>query len=119
MRVSSVRLMRASRVLLATLVLAGVQVSVAPAQDAQGTYVQRCAPCHGVNGKGDGPAGKMLNPPPKDFATALNGKGDDWIAKVITQGGPALGLSAAMPANSGLSDDQLKDLVQYVKKLGS
>ena len=37
MRVSSVRLMRASRVLLATLVLAGVQVSVALAQTAQDT----------------------------------------------------------------------------------
>jgi len=61
----------------------------------------------------------MLNPPPKDFATALNGKGDDWIAKVITEGGPAVGLSAAMPPNSGLSDEQLKDLVQYVKKLGA
>jgi mono/diheme cytochrome c family protein len=119
MRVSSVRLRRVSRILSATLVLAGVQASVALAQTAQDIYAQRCAPCHGANGKGDGPAGKFLNPPPKDFATALNGKGDDWIAKVITQGGPAGGLSAAMPANSGLSDDQLKGLVQYVKKLSS
>ena len=119
MIIRSVRLRRASRVLLATLVLAGVQVSVALAQTAPDIYAQRCAPCHGANGKGDGPAGKILNPPPRDFATALKGKGDDWIAKVITQGGPAVGLSAAMPANSGLSNDQLKDLVQYLKKLGS
>ncbi len=40
MRVSSVRLMRASRVLLATLVLAGVQASVALAQTVQDTYTQ-------------------------------------------------------------------------------
>ena len=119
MRVSSVRLMRASRVLLATLVLTGVQVSVALAQTAQVLYAQRCTPCHGANGKGDGPSGKFLNPPPKDFATALNGKGDDWIAKVITQGGPAVGLSPAMPPSTGLSDEQIKDLIQYIKKLGS
>ena len=119
MIIRSVRLRRASRVLLATLVLADVQASVALAQPAPDIYAQRCAPCHGANGKGDGLAGKILNPPPQDFATALNGKGDDWIAKVITQGGSAVGLSAAMPGNSGLSDDQLKDLVQYVKKLGS
>ena len=118
MSIRSVRLRRASRVLLATLVLAGVQAHVALAQTPQDTYAQRCTPCHGANGKGDGPSGKFLNPPPKDFATALNGKGDDWIAKVITQGGPAGGLSAAMPPNPGLSDDQLKDLVQYIKKLG-
>ena len=119
MRVSSVRLRRGSRVLLATLVLAGVQASVALAQSAQDTYTQRCTPCHGANGKGDGPSGKFLNPPPKDFATALNAKGDDWIAKVITQGGPAVGLSPAMPPTIGLSDDQIKDLIQYIKKLGS
>ena len=118
MIIRSVRLRRASRVLLATLVLADVQASVALAQTAQDIYAQRCAPCHGANGKGDGPAGKILNPPPQDFATALTGKGDDWIAKVITQGGPAVGLSAAMPPNPGLSDDQLKGLVQYIKKLG-
>ncbi len=119
MLVSGVQFRRLSRVFLATLALVSVQANVALAQDAQGIYVQRCAPCHGPHGKGDGLAGKMLNPPPKDFATALNGKGDDWIAKVITEGGPAVGLSAAMPANSGLSDGQLKDLVQYVKTLGS
>src|SRR6266404_2130880 len=119
MKVSSVRLLRTSRVLLAILVLAGVQASVALAQTAQDIYTQKCAPCHGANGKGDGPAGKFLNPPPKDFATALNGKGDDWIAKVITQGGPAVGLSPAMPPSTGLSDDQIKDLIQYIKKLGS
>ena len=120
MRVSSVRLRRASRVLLATLVLAGVQASGARAQTAQDTYAQRCTPCHGANGKGDGPSGKFLNPPPKDFATALNGKGDDWIAKVIIQqGGPAVGLSPAMPPTTGLSNEQIKDLMQYIKKLGS
>ena len=41
MRVSSVRLRRLSRVLLATLVLAGVQASVALAQTAQDIYAQR------------------------------------------------------------------------------
>jgi hypothetical protein len=41
MRVSSVRLRRASRVLLVTLELAGVQASLALAQTAQDTYAQR------------------------------------------------------------------------------
>ncbi len=73
MLVSGVQFRRLSRVFLATLALVSVQANVALAQDAQGIYVQRCAPCHGPHGKGDGLAGKMLNPPPKDFATALNG----------------------------------------------
>jgi len=41
MRVSSVRLRRASRVLLVTLELAGVQASLALAQTAQDIYAQR------------------------------------------------------------------------------
>ena len=61
----------------------------------------------------------MLNPPPRDFATALKGKGDDWIAQVIIVGGPTVGLSAVMPSNSSLGDRQLKNLVTYVKTLGS
>ena len=89
------------------------------ARGSECVRAQKCAECHGANGKGDGPAGKFLTPPPKDFATALNGKGDDWIAKVITQGGPAVGLSPAMPPSTGLSNDQIKDLIQYIKKLGS
>jgi len=119
MLVSGVQFRQLSGVVLATLALVSVQANVALAQDAQSIYVQRYAPCHGANGKGDGPAGKMLNPPSKDFATALNGKGNDWIAQVITEGGPAVGLSAAMPSTSGLSDEQPKDLVRYVKTLGS
>src|SRR5262249_21968089 len=119
MRVSSVRLMRTLRVLLAVLVLAGVEVRVVLAPTAPGVYPPKWGPCYGGGGEGGCPAGKILNPSPKDFVSALNGKGDDWIAKVIAQGGPAGGLSAAMPASSGLSDDQLKDLVQYVKKLSS
>jgi mono/diheme cytochrome c family protein len=117
--VSSVRLRHTSQVRLATLVLVGVQAHAARAQTAQDIYAQRCSPWHGAHRKGDGPAGKILNPPPKDFVTALDGNGDDWIAKVITPGGPAERLSAAIPANSGLSDGQLKDLIQYVKKLSS
>jgi mono/diheme cytochrome c family protein len=54
MIISSGWLMRGSRVLLAILVLANVQASMALAQDAQDIYTQRCAPCHGANGKGDG-----------------------------------------------------------------
>ena len=59
MIVSSVLLMRTSRVLLASLVPADIQASVALAQTAQDIYAQRCAPCHGMDGKGDGPTSKI------------------------------------------------------------
>jgi hypothetical protein len=33
----------------------------------QNEFLQSCASCHGVSGKGDGPAAKSLSPPPADL----------------------------------------------------
>lgn len=33
-------------------------------------YAQQCASCHGATGRGDGPAGAVLEPPPTDFTDA-------------------------------------------------
>ena len=97
--------------------LAGV-VSTAYAQDAKSVYDKNCAPCHGVSGKGDGPAGKVLKPPPQDLATALKGKSDAEIAKGIKEGGKAIGKAASMPAyGKKLTDDQIKAQVEYIKGL--
>ncbi len=83
--------------------------------DAKDLYSDNCAGCHGPSGKGDGPAGKMLQPPPQDFATALKGQTDDYIKKIIKEGGAANGKSANMPPASDLTDDQIKSLVDYIK----
>jgi mono/diheme cytochrome c family protein len=93
------------------------QATLVQAQSAAEIYTQRCAACHGPAGKGDGPAAKMLKPGPAPFSTSLPDQTDDWIAKVIKQGGPAVGLSVAMPAQPNLSDDQLKALAQYIQRL--
>jgi high-affinity iron transporter len=104
------------KTLLVSLILAvGTWSSAAAAQSGASLYTQRCAGCHGPTGQGDGPYGKFLKPPPQPFSTALKGKSDSWIDSVITKGGPAVGLSAEMPAQSGLSDEQLKDLVEYIE----
>ncbi len=89
------------------------------ADDTATLYIQRCASCHGDKGHGDGAAGKYLQPPPADLATALKGKTDDWIAKVIKSGGASVGLSPTMVPNPDLSDVQVKGLVDYVKHFGS
>jgi high-affinity iron transporter len=51
------------------------QLSIAPARPpsldgAPALYAQHCAACHGAEGRGDGPAGKGLEPPPSDFHAA-------------------------------------------------
>ena len=102
---------------LALVVAAGP--SAVAAQGAASVYAQKCAGCHGASGKGDGPAGQVMVPPPKPFSTTLKGKSDSWIETVIAKGGPAVGLSPAMPAHPGLSGSQVENLAQYIKGLNS
>jgi mono/diheme cytochrome c family protein len=112
-------LVRGAVLVGAGVVLAGLAVSRARAEDGKPIYEKNCVACHGATGKGDGPAGKMLKPPPGDLATVLKGKSDADIAKVIKEGGKAVGKSAMMPAyGCKLNDEQIKALAQYVKGLG-
>ncbi len=112
------RFIKTATLVAAGCALTGLMASVAVAQDAKATYEKNCVACHGAAGKGDGAAAKMLKPPPTDFATALKGKSDADVAKVIKEGGKAAGKSPSMPAYGGkLSDDQIKGVVDYVKGL--
>lgn len=102
----------------AVATLTGIGTSYVWADDAaKAMYEDKCAGCHGPGGKGDGPAGAMLDPKPKDFATVLKGQDDAAIKKIIKEGGAAAGKSASMPPSSDLSDDQIKALVDYIKHL--
>jgi len=90
----------------------------AQGQDAKQLYEKQCGSCHGAGGKGDGPVGKILKPPPGDFATTLKGTSDADVIKIIKEGGKPVGKSVSMPAyGSKLSDDQIKEIVQYIKGL--
>jgi len=112
------RFIKIATLVAAGYALAGFLASTAMAQDAKGLYEKNCVSCHGAGGKGDGAAAKMLKPPPQDFATALKGKGDADIAKVIKEGGKAVGKSASMPPyGAKFSDDQIKQVVEYIKGL--
>lgn len=89
-------------------------------QEAEQLYEQTCAPCHGASGKGDGPTGQALQPKPADFATALQGKDDAYLTKVVTEGGTSVGKSPMMPAYQGVfSDEQIQSLIQYLKRFSS
>lgn len=71
---------------------------------AQELWRTRCATCHGLAGRGDGPTGRGLDPRPRDFQDAAwQAQADDArLRRVIVEGGAALGLSAEMAANADL-----------------
>lgn len=76
------------------------------AAKAKEIFANRCTPCHGPEGKGDGPASASLDPKPRNFHDKTwHGSIDDaYIEKIIKYGGAAVGKSPAMPGNPDLND---------------
>ena len=78
-----------------------------------------CVACHGEKGDGNGPAGAALTPKPTNFTDAANSERltDEWVYKMVKNGGQANGKSPMMVSWSGvLNDQQLRDVAAYVLK---
>jgi mono/diheme cytochrome c family protein len=83
-------------------------------------YDQRCSGCHGIDGKGDGPAAQFFRVKPRDFTTCLykfkstpgtSLPTDSDLLRVLKNGVP----STAMPAFPHYSDQELMDVIEYIK----
>jgi len=90
--------------------------------EAQKVFVGRCASCHGMKGKGDGPGSAALNPKPRDYTNKAwqNTVSDEQIGKTILYGGAAVGKSPAMPSNPDLDSkpQMVAALVKVVRSFG-
>ncbi len=69
------------------------------AQQARGhrVFLQRCATCHGPQGRGDGQNAYNLQPPPPDFQESLAKLSPADRRKVVEDGTAALGRSPLCP----------------------
>lgn len=96
----------AASALLALAVAAKAQAAGGDAkQQAQEVFNNRCSACHGAQGKGDGVASKSLTPAPRNFVDTAWQKtvSDDYIEKIIREGGASVGKSPLMPPNPDLN----------------
>ena len=84
---------------------------------AKEIFANRCTPCHGSSGGGDGPASAGLTPKPRNFTDAAWQKSvtDEHIETIIQYGGAAVGRSPMMPANPDLTSKP--DVVSELRKL--
>jgi mono/diheme cytochrome c family protein len=82
-------------------------------------YETRCAVCHGPDGKAATPAAQALNPKPRDHTDGayMNALSNEHLAKVIKEGGAAVGKSPLMPPQADLTAQQLEDVIAYVRSL--
>lgn len=84
------------------------------------TYRAQCAPCHGVQGAGDGFNAPFLPVAPTAHgdSAAMSLRPDDTLYDGIHAGGRILGRSHLMPAFGASLDDRGKrSLVQYIRTL--
>jgi cytochrome c oxidase cbb3-type subunit 3 len=119
------RKMRATRwwaicLFLLLVQLPGMASGAGDAAKGKAKYAQVCAACHGASGKGDGPAAASLSVKPRNHTDAkyMRTLTDQQIFDFIKHGGQALAKSPLMPPWGGsLSDDQIQDLVAYIRSL--
>src|SRR5712692_1694458 len=90
-------------------------------QAGKAIYERACVGCHGPTGQG-GCMAAMLAVPPRNLAgqAYMGTRSDQQLFDVISKGGAATGLSAAMTAfGSQLSEQQIWDTVAYVRTLAA
>jgi mono/diheme cytochrome c family protein len=91
--------------------------------EAKILFANVCSQCHGMEGKGDGPAAESLNPKPRNYTDQAWQKSvtDADIKAIIVGGGQSVGKSGMMPPNPALKgrDDVLTDLVAIIRGFGA
>jgi mono/diheme cytochrome c family protein len=102
------------KAILIAITACAVMMVSASAADVKELWAKNCAKCHGPDGKGDTKMGKKLDI--KDFTDAKYQATlkDDAMLKAIKEGVKD-GEKLRMKAAEGLSDEEMKALVAYVR----
>src|SRR5262249_37885238 len=76
-------------------------------------YVERCAPCHGDEGRGDGPAAAALEPRPRNLhePALWDGRSTDRLRDVVQHGKPG---TMMQPFQGVLSDGEIDAVIEYL-----
>ena len=88
----------------------------AGADEGRAIYVAKCQSCHGTDGRGDGPASRALPKRPRDMTDPAFWKefSETQVRTTVSQGKPG-SIMRGFP----MPDDQLSDLLAYLKSLQS
>ena len=105
------------KILLFILGFTAASLISASAADAKETWEKSCAKCHGTDGKGQTKMGQKLGIKDYTDAKVQAELKDDAAAKAIKEGLKDKEDKVLMKPAEGLSDDDIKALVAYVRAL--
>jgi high-affinity iron transporter len=104
---------RRAVVLLAMLTAVAAPAAAVDLKSGKATYDLRCSPCHGNDGRGDGPAAQTITPKPRNFHDAAFWKArtPEQIRTVVREGKP----QTLMAGFEGvLSEAEIDDVIAYI-----
>ena len=102
------------RTLTVSIAIMAVSALSATAADAKAAYEKDCAKCHGADGKGETKMGKKMGAKDYTDAKVQDELKDDAAFKAIKDGYKKDGKDVMKPSE-GLSDDEIKALVAYMR----
>ncbi|WP_447970614.1 c-type cytochrome [Nitrospira sp. M1] len=88
---------------------------VSDPQHGRAVFEANCVTCHGKSGKGNGPTGAYMSPPPADLTSEdVRTDPDAELLSIISNGI----LDKGMPAwKSSLSTQEIHDVLAYIRTL--
>lgn len=91
------------------------------AKKGQDLYLEKCVLCHGSQGEGWDWSKKAMPPIPiPDLAKTAPSQADEYLFDVVKGGGEAVGRTRFMPPfGFDLSDQDVWDIVAYIRSLGA
>ena len=103
-------------ILTLSIAIMAVAAISASAADAKATYEKDCAKCHGKDGKGQTVMGKKQGAKDYTDAKVQAELKDEAAFKAIKEGYKDKAGKEVMKPSDGLSDDEIKGLVEYMRK---
>jgi len=83
-------------------------------------FLHYCSPCHGNEGKGNGPNAKNLDPPARNLTDDpyMSKRLDEDLFEVLNEGGYAVNRSVLMPPwGKTVGEQGVKDLIAHIRNL--
>jgi cytochrome c553 len=104
------------KILTLSVAIMAVSALSASAADAKETYEKDCAKCHGKDGKGKTKMGEKYNAKDYTDAKVQEELKDEAAIKAIKEGYKDKEGKQVMKPSEGLSDEEIKGLVAYMRK---